>query len=182
MLIGDNAIVALFVADCYRSDMPANVLDILSEHERALEARLKSLREQTILLERELADVRRARGAISPGYYGPEQAQIPFPAGISESASIQPPISASSPYARATIKELVRKALGEHFVDGATANQLLHFFADAWGRKEIVRTSLSPQLSRLKAAGEIVLHGQRWSLTELGQAGELRPNKAAADQ
>lgn len=61
-----------------------------------------------------------------------------------------------------TMKQLVVKALKEHLLDGATANGLLDFFAREWGRDEIMRTSLSPQLSRLKDEGTIRLNGKVW--------------------
>jgi hypothetical protein len=51
-------------------------------------------------------------------------------------------------YENLTMKELVVKALREHFRDGATAKQLREFFRDGWGR-DIARENLSPQLSRL---------------------------------
>jgi hypothetical protein len=53
------------------------------------------------------------------------------------------------PYRHLTMKQLVVKALSEHFPQGATAKQLRDFFRDAWGR-EIARENLSPQLSRLR--------------------------------
>lgn len=150
--------------------MPRNVRDLLADHEADLIGRLKALRDQIIPLERELAEVRRARNAVSMIDYGPEQTQIPFPAK-GESGEPKPAAfqsndvnSPRSPYARLTIKHLVRKALTEQFERGATANELLDFFADAWGRSDIARTSLSPQLSRLKQDGEIILIGQKWSL------------------
>lgn len=65
--------------------------------------------------------------------------------------------------ANMTIKDMVVKALSEHFIRGATANQLIEFFEQRWGRKEI-RTSLSPQLSRLKDIGIISLQGKLWHL------------------
>lgn len=67
--------------------------------------------------------------------------------------------------ANLTIKEMVVKALGEHLARGATASQLLDFFVIEWGRKEM-RTSLSPQLSRLKDSGIIELKGKVWHLAE----------------
>jgi phosphopantetheinyl transferase (holo-ACP synthase) len=65
--------------------------------------------------------------------------------------------------ARMTMKEMVVKALGEHFPHGATANQLLDFFRSEWGREQM-RTSLSPQLSRLKDRHIITLKGKVWHL------------------
>ncbi len=60
----------------------------------------------------------------------------------------------TSPYDHLTMKQLVVKALEEHFHDGATTRQLLDFFRDAWGR-EVERTNLSPQISRLYHDEEI---------------------------
>ncbi|WEK45613.1 MAG: hypothetical protein P0Y56_11290 [Candidatus Andeanibacterium colombiense] len=62
-----------------------------------------------------------------------------------------------------TFQQLVVKALSEHLTNGATANELLDFFRREWG-KEIMRTSLSPQLSRLKADDVIELRGKVWHL------------------
>lgn len=151
--------------------MPRTVRELLADHETDLMGRLKALRDQIIPLERELAEVRRARSAVSLIDYGPEQTQILFPPKIA-ATDLQPSAASEardlsaprSPYARLTIKQLIRKALAEQFERGATSNELLDFFADAWGRSDIARTSLSPQLSRLKQEGQIILIGQKWSL------------------
>jgi len=165
--------------------MPPSVREILETHERSLEARIKSLRDQIIPLERELAEVRRAKGALTLTDYGPEQSQLVF-SGEAAAAKHTPQLGGSvygrSSYENLTIKELVRKALGEHFERGATANQLLEFFAGAWGRRDIARTSLSPQLSRLKRDGEIVLRGQKWILSTSNTADPQQLGKAATDQ
>jgi hypothetical protein len=150
--------------------MARTVRDILAEYEADLEKRLKGLRAQIIPLERELAEVKRARGAVSLVDYGFEQPQLSFAAnseaGTNASAerigsNVAP---AKSPYARLTIKKLVMKALEEQFERGATAHELLEFFANGYGRPDVVRTSLSPQLSRLKRDRKIILIDQKWSL------------------
>jgi hypothetical protein len=65
------------------------------------------------------------------------------------------------------MKQLVVKALREHFRDGATTRQMLDFFRDAWDR-DIERTNLSPQVSRLLQEGIIShLDDGRWVLIEL---------------
>lgn len=74
-----------------------------------------------------------------------------------------PMVDEESPYARMTMKDLVRKALGERFKDGATAAQLIEFFRNAWDR-HIERANLSPQLSRLKQDREIDRRGNVWFL------------------
>lgn len=166
--------------------MSPNLRDLLANHEAALQERLKKLRDQIIPLERELAEVRRARSAVSLVDHGPEQVEIPFSVAMVSASenhrSFEPP---RSPYARLTIKELVCKALDEQFERGATANELLEFFAHAYGRDDIVRTSLSPQLSRLKQEGKIILIGQKWSLPSAGSRTHgdlLRTEKAATSQ
>jgi hypothetical protein len=164
--------------------MPLTVRQVLDDHERSLEKRLKELRDQIIPLERELMEVRRARGALTLSYYGPEQTQIDF-AAPGEQTSVKASASSGkpqSPYLALTIKNLVRKALSEQFERGATANQLLEFFENAWGRGDIARTSLSPQLSRLKRDGQIVLRGQIWSLSSSREAADQPDGKAATDR
>lgn len=165
--------------------MPQNVREILQLHEAELVERLRRLRNEIIPLERELAEVRRARFALDNTDYGPQQRQIVFdpvqaPPNSGETAGSDVRIS---PYAQLTIKALVRKALDEQFERGATANELLEFFRDAWGRSDIVRTSLSPQLSRLKQDGELILVGQRWMLRRAYHPteSETKNAKAATD-
>lgn len=158
-------------------------------------------------IEAELAEVRRAKGALGmPRHYrlhaeagtyritdgefssarsitttgvvisAPRMAsQLHSPNVIVEAAAVvgneaeqygttyQGPVSDDSPYARLTMKDLVRKALREHFKDGATAQQLLDFFRDAWGR-HIERHNLSPQLSRLRSDEEIGWKDNVWFL------------------
>ena len=47
-----------------------------------------------------------------------------------------------------TLKQLVVKALTDHFIQGATATQLCEYINDAYGR-DVDRSTLSSQLSRL---------------------------------
>jgi hypothetical protein len=68
-----------------------------------------------------------------------------------------------SPYEHLTMKQLIMKALTEHFSRGTTAKQLREFFRDAWARK-IDRASLSPQLSRLRSDKIIDREGNVWFL------------------
>jgi hypothetical protein len=64
------------------------------------------------------------------------------------------------------MKQLVVKALAEHFEKGATVNEMIDFFRDAWGR-DVTRQSLSPQLSRLLRDGSIAHgDGRKWILPE----------------
>lgn len=90
------------------------------------------------------------------------------PTGTAETIAAPPNLLTSflSSHKRLTMKQLVVKALMEHFERGATAKQLREFFRDAWGR-DIERPNLSPQLSRLRADGVIELMPDThvWRLT-----------------
>jgi hypothetical protein len=72
-------------------------------------------------------------------------------------------IVSPSPYEHLTMKQLIMKALTEHFQSGATAKQFREFFRDAWAR-DIDRASLSPQLSRLRGDKIIDRNGNVWFL------------------
>lgn len=61
-----------------------------------------------------------------------------------------------------TIKEMARFILGTNVArGGATSSDILAYIKLEFDR-EIDRTSLSPQLSRLKNDGEVVLEGEKW--------------------
>lgn len=117
--------------------------ELLTNRISDLQQRITDLYDQLRPLEAELSDAKKALNAIvsSSGdlNFSPPTAQLH--------------IGASSPYASLTMKQLALKALSEHFPNGATASQLLQFFKDAYGRADIVRSSLSPQLTRLKTDG-----------------------------
>jgi hypothetical protein len=77
-------------------------------------------------------------------------------------------VTGPSPYQHLTMKQLVTRALAEHFKQGATAKQLREFIRDVWGR-DIPRANLSPQLSRLKGDGYVRLNEETgiWSLARV---------------
>lgn len=161
--------------------MPKSVREILDDHIANIMAQLDPAREHVVMLERELAEARRAKAAIvspaastllEPNLNRLLQAhearvrvrdreRLVHYGGDAVMRDIRPP---ASPYLRLTMKQLVRKALSEHFINGATANELLDHFRDVYGRSDVVRTSLSPQLSRLKQEGDVILRGKRWYL------------------
>jgi hypothetical protein len=153
--------------------VPKSLRQLLDEYERDILMRMDPVRKELAILERDLADVRKAKNAIESESGGrlvmrllsTSEIMRPPRAGSYGGGEDGPPRNAPpSPYAKLTMKQLVRKALGEHFPNGATAAELLDFFANAWGRNDIVRTSLSPQLSRLKQEGIIILRGKTWFL------------------
>ena len=70
--------------------------------------------------------------------------------------------SAAPKGAGQTIKDMARFVLNTEWAkDGRTAHEILAGIKEEFGR-EIDRTSLSPQLSRLKADDEIGLIGEKW--------------------
>jgi hypothetical protein len=61
-----------------------------------------------------------------------------------------------------TIKDMARFVLNHDVAkEGLTSAEILGYIKEEYGR-EIDRTSLSPQLSRLKDAGEVALLGEKW--------------------
>jgi hypothetical protein len=124
-------------------------------------------------------------------------AQPELPPHLAASSGTTEPVvvkdNTASPYADLTMKQLVVKALDEHFQHGATTRQLLDFFRDAWDRN-IERTNLSPQLSRLYQELRIgrirstkgwflipqVEHGERWPYrnTRTGEINWKLPSQA----
>jgi hypothetical protein len=142
----------------YKATMPSTVIEMLENAQSSLVERIERLRAELVPLERELANAARALMAIAK-----EEAAASKTASMPTVAVVASP---NSPYSHLTMKELAVKALREQFPNGATAAELLDHFVGAWNRGDVVRSSLSPQLSRLKAEGTIKLeNGNVWVLT-----------------
>jgi hypothetical protein len=182
-----------------------NLRDYLDGREKELIGLIAARKQRMIPYEAELAEIRRAKSALTPAGPGPEpqmnelrryltdrerelRETVDEIAGdladvSNELAEVQKvkasigviptkqrgfgdafgqpfaewefvPEAVRIPYQSLTIKELVQKALKEHFPTGATIAQLGDFFREKWGRG-IDRPSLSPQLSRLYRQGLI---------------------------
>src|SRR6266852_1100628 len=126
--------------------------DFLDRRERELTEKATKLRNELAPYEAELADIRRAKVALGYNLAGMlteflQDASSPNDAATRAGNIPAGGMLAGNPSERITIKGLAVKALDEKFRQGATAQQLLEFFRDAWGR-DIDRASLSPQLSR----------------------------------
>ena len=146
--------------------------DYLEQRERELVEKLGLLYGEIAPKEAELAEVRRAKAAIGFASFQSTTAgtltsalegsttsnwtRLNTLSALSYlgSTSDSPPQPPPSPYANLTMKQLVVKALSEHFHHGATTREMIDFFRDAWGRN-IERTNLSPQISRLYQEGII---------------------------
>ena len=139
---------------CYTQHMANETTKFLGNRAEVLQKTLEVYRAKIQPLEAELADVRRALNVLRGDHRRSVQSTV---------ASVL--THRSSPYHRMTLKSLIKKALREQFPRGATANELVDFFENAWDR-EVQRTSLSPQLSRLKDEGVVVLEDTRWTLVK----------------
>jgi hypothetical protein len=89
-----------------------------------------------------------------------------------------PPLAVPSSNEKLTIKSMILTALNSHFDNGATPAELRTFIKDVFGR-EIDRTSMSPQLARLRENGAIEQVDMKWRLSERarqrGVANYLQP-------
>jgi hypothetical protein len=157
-----------------------NLRAYLGQRERELLEQIAKVHAQLVPLEAELAEVRRAKASIGLAFPATLESALDNRTKATERlTSALSPENIARAYGRAqtsrddaikmmTMKELVIKALFEHFYLGATTRELLDFFRDAWGRK-LERSNLSPQISRLAQDGIIErVEGGHWCLTPKG--------------
>lgn len=138
----------------------------LERRERELTHQLTTLRAQVEARETELAHVKSAKRQIGNfGSTDKARLGVPTPSEVDEQVSVSP-IPMPSQYQTASIKDLVLRALYEHFREGATPAQLREFFRDAYGRS-VDRGSLSPQLTRLREDEVVERDGSVWKLPHL---------------
>lgn len=139
--------------------MQTESLRMLMNRADTIKTRLEDLRAEVRPLEAELEQVLRGIKAMA-GLFPPT--------GViaSRNAVAHRQRMANPDAKELTIKQMVIATLREHLPNGATANEMLDAFLRNWGRKEM-RTSLSPQLTRLKRDGKIDLHGKVWTLAGL---------------
>ena len=146
--------------------MESQTLRLLRQRRSELERRHVELQAMLEPVKRELAQVDIAIRALTPD----AAVAIPPLGADGSAAAVAHFRRRENPdVQKMTFKQLVVKALSEHFENGATANELLDFFKSNWCR-EIMRTSLSPQLSRLKNDNLIELHGKVWHLSRVVKA------------
>lgn len=137
--------------------------EMLDRRESELAARASELRAELLPVEREIEEIRAARAAIIRVREIPAKGSE---AGRAASEYWVQHHEPDAPYRTMTMKRLVRIALADHFKTGATANEMLALFHGSFGRTDIIRSSLSPQLSRLKSEGEITREGLTWKLVD----------------
>lgn len=144
--------------------------DMLIERQAELEEQISKLRAQLVPLEEELDETKLARNAVEA-----RVVLLPANGNASSARSVNyfSQLPSGWPFRNWTMKQMVRKALEDDYPEGATARQLLDLFHKEWGRTDIIRSSLSPQLSRLKAEGEIWRKGLIWRLIDSAELGEV---------
>lgn len=112
--------------------MSTTLRDFIAKREGEIKDQLKALKA-------ELRELQVAKGAL--------EGQAP-----------PPPVASGGP----TIKEMAKFVLSTGgAAEGMTSHEILAAIKAEFDR-EIDRTSLSPQLSRLKADGEVALAGEKW--------------------
>jgi len=127
------------------SERSETVYEYLERRERELTNQIADLRGQLEGREAEFAHVQSAKRQIG-NLGGAEKARFGVP---------EPSPSDAAAQADTTIKVLIMRAMWAGFREkGATAPEVRQFIIDAYGR-DIDRTSISPQLSRLKADGQL---------------------------
>jgi hypothetical protein len=154
-----------------------NLYEYITRRERELTAQISAitgqinqLRSQVAQREVELAQVRGIKTATLGSAIG-RTFNVPYvpTGGTIETVTGLPPINSNATsrptyapvsqaaldlglYEKMTIKQLVIRALLDHFKAGGNAIAIRDFIQDAYGR-DILPSSLRPQLHRLKADG-----------------------------
>ena len=113
-----------------------------------IEQRREAIKSQLSVLKQELRELTLAENAIRSG----------TSSDLTASAS-----RVSADGTRQTIKDKVVTVLTDR-PGGADANEIIAMISNTYG-ENIVRESLSPQLSRLKHEGVLTLEGKLWSLS-----------------
>jgi len=118
--------------------------DILLAHKQKLETELVSAKAKVEAIETEIATVESALLSL------PKAPEKTVPAKVVQDGR------------KMSVKAMVLETLEKHLPDGGEVHDLLNCFATIYGRDDVARTSLSPQLTTLKNEGKIARDGMRW--------------------
>ncbi len=88
------------------------------------------------------------------------------------------PLPLTAPSSRPTIKEAVVQLLEEVSPMGLTALEILERLNRRWWRGELKRTSLSPQITRLKNDGKVVSERGTWKVAKKTAPEAVKPSGA----
>ena len=140
--------------------MPVN--EMIVSHINQLEEQLTVLHSEMVPLVQEIRRSLKALSAmgvvqkVGPAY----ESLCSVPEILVKTKESAP---SSIPVQRMTLKELAQHALQNEFPEGASAAQLLDLFVKKWSRTDIIRTSLSATLSRLKIEGKVSFEDGIWT-------------------
>jgi hypothetical protein len=166
----------------------------LERRERELTHQIAALRAQIESKQGELAEIQTVRATLAPAVPAPPVPDTTTFDGAADlirataenrrAASVAHPMQQTESGligggVPRTIKTMVLSALTSHFDDGATLAELRTFIKDVFGR-EVDRTSISPQLARLREEGAVEQNGRKWRLLPASQrviASNLPPPK-----
>jgi hypothetical protein len=164
----------------------------LERRERELTHQLAALCGQVESKRAELAEIQRVRATLAPSPpWVPDSSTFDVAGDLIKATAANrprvdlmqadnPPVAVPSSNEKLTIKSMILTALSSHFHDGATPAELRTFIKDVFGR-EIDRTSMSPQLTRLREDGAVEQTDGKWRLSERarqrGAANNLQPQK-----
>lgn len=128
-------------------------MDILATQKRKLIDELAQVRARVVTIEAEIAALDAALNALP----AEEQSLAP---------RVSQPARSLGGGRKISVKAMVLDALEKHLPEGGTALDLLDCFATVYGRDDVARTSLSPQLTVLKNEGLISRDGMTWHLVQ----------------
>jgi len=164
----------------------------LERRERELTHQVAALCGQIESKRAELAEIQRVRATLAPSPPSPpdvssfERAADDIRAAPNRprvdlmQQTDNPPVAVPSSNEKLTIKSMILTALSSHYHDGATPAELRIFIKNVF-RREIDRTSMSPQLARLREDGAVEQTDRKWRLSERarqrGGANNLQPQK-----
>jgi hypothetical protein len=124
---------------------PTTLHEYLYRRHHDLTREMEAIKNALAPKDRELAEIRKATAKLE------ELAALPSPLFSAAAPALQTTPEGGAGTGR-TIKQLIIEALFAHFNDGATGVELRDYFLTVHGR-DIDRTSISPQLTRLREEG-----------------------------
>ena len=112
---------------------------------------LEYVKRRKAALRKELEEIEAAERVYRQSGVGSGDATLPFNLPVQ--------------FVRPTIKEGIIQLLEEVYPMGLTALEILDRLNRRWWRGELKRTSLSPQITRLKNSGDVIGERGTWKVT-----------------
>lgn len=135
----------------------------LQQRQAELQAELNAITRNLNSIQADLSEIQRAAQAI----------------GLPNSPKPEPAIEVTRK-TKLTIKQAVREILSMN-EPGLSSGDILELINEKFFENKMERTSLSPQLSRLRKDGDVALNGNIWSLTYAGKQKALARGLIADD-